>query len=113
MEMFIKQIIGHQLPDIAAMETRQKDWRYQLLNLKDQALFERLSLMKRYELLEWLQWHDCHGCYADRDRIRKGIPLFTKLQALTSVYHHIMRDHETWDGYMGNRYIRNSYSLMI
>ncbi len=108
MESFIKQIIGYQLPKIAAMESQRKDWRYRLLDLKDKTLFDTLSLMKRQELLQWLQWNDCNGVYADYDCVRIGIPLFTKEQALTTVYHHIMRDHESWDGYMDKEYIRGS-----
>lgn len=106
MELFIKQIISHHLPKIAAMESEEKDWRYQLLELKDKILFDRLSLLKRRELLEWLQWNDRNGTYTDHDCIRKGIPLFTKLQALATVYHHIMCDYENWDGYMDKEYLR-------
>ncbi len=108
MESLIKQIIGYQLPKIIAMESQRKDWRYQLLDLKDKALFDRLSLMKRQELLQWLQWNDRNGIYTDYDCIRKGIPLFTKMHALATVYHQIMRDHENWDGYMGKEYIRGN-----
>jgi len=107
MESFIKQIIGYQLPKIVAMESQRKDWRYQLLDLKDKELFDRLAIMKRQELIEWLRWNNCNGIYTDCDRIRKDLPLLTKLQASTIVYYHIMRDYENWDGYMGKKYVRN------
>jgi hypothetical protein len=106
MELFIKQIIRHQLPRIASFESQQKDWRYQLLNLKDKVLFDRLTLMKRQELLEWLEWNDCNGLYADHNRIRNGLPLFTRQQAFATVYHRIMCEYETWDGYMGKTNVR-------
>ncbi|MNJ93638.1 hypothetical protein D3C87_113240 [compost metagenome] len=108
MESLIKQIIAHQLPKILAMESHRKDWRYQLMSLKDKTLFDKLTLMKRQELLAWLQWYDNTGTYADHDCIRRGIPLFTKVQALTAAYQRIMREHEGWDGYMGTEYIRGS-----
>jgi len=76
--------------------------------LKDKTLLDRLTLMKRQELLTWLQWYDNAGTYADHDCIRRGIPLFTKVQALTAAYQRIMREHEGWDGYMGTEYIRGS-----
>ncbi|MNH99055.1 hypothetical protein D3C73_518110 [compost metagenome] len=108
MESLIKQILAHQLPKILAMESHRKDWRYQLMSLKDKTLFDRLTLMKRQELLAWLQWHDNAGTYADHDCVRRGIPLFTKVGALTAAYQRIMREHEGWDGYMGTEYIRDS-----
>ncbi|MDM1294221.1 hypothetical protein HX021_07905 [Sphingobacterium sp. N143] len=108
MELFIKQIISCQLPKIIAMELQREDWRYKLSELKDKALFDQLSLLKRQELLSWLQWNDHTGIYSDYDRIRKGVPLFTKTQALISVYYSIMRNHEDWDGCMEGEYIRGN-----
>lgn len=107
MESFIKQIIDHQLPRMLAMESHRNDWRYQLMGLKDKVLFDKLMLMTRQELLSWLQWHDNVGTFSDHDCIRKGIPLYTKIRALTTTYQCIMREHEGWDGYMGTEYIRN------
>ncbi|WP_367208920.1 hypothetical protein [Sphingobacterium sp. R2] len=107
MESFIKQIIDHQLPKILAMESHRNDWRYQLLGLKDKMLFDQLKLMTRQELLGWLQWYDKAGTFSDHDCIRRGIPLLTKVQALTAAYQRIMREHEGWDGCMGTEYIRN------
>ncbi|UIR57431.1 hypothetical protein LZQ00_06330 [Sphingobacterium sp. SRCM116780] len=106
MESFIKQIISYQLPKIVPIEVRNQNWRYQLMDLKDKKLLDKLSVLKRQELIVWLQWNDPNGIYSDSEKINEGLPLLSRHQALAHVYHAVMRDLEEWDGYMGKEYIR-------
>lgn len=94
MESLIKHIISEQLSKIVAIQSQKQDWRYELLTMEDKVLFDKLILLKRNELLDWLQWNNYNGNYSDQDCIKKGIPLFTKMQAVAMVYHQIMYDQE-------------------
>lgn len=94
MESLIKDIITGQLRKIVALQSEKKDWRHELLTMEHKALFDKLMLLKRNDLLDWLQWNNCNGTYSDEHCIEKGIPLCTKMQAVAIIYHQIMYDQE-------------------
>jgi len=98
---------AHNPYPIVPEEQRLTDWRYQLMELSEDALLKEVNAMPREKLIEWLAWNDVHGIFRDEDSIAEGYEPLTKEEAATCVYVVIMRDRKGWDGYMGKQYVKD------
>lgn len=92
---------------IVAEEKRVNDWRYQLMELSEDALLEKVKAMPREKLIEWLAWNDVHGLFLDEDSIAEGYEPLTKEHAAICVFVVMMRDRDSWNGYMEETYVKN------
>lgn len=81
---------------------RADDWRYQLMDLRDELLLSKVTSLPREQLVEWLAWNDVHGIFSDEDCLNEGIPTLSLEQARMCVYAVIMRNKTDWDGFMGD-----------
>ncbi|MBD1435175.1 hypothetical protein H8B06_20315 [Sphingobacterium sp. DN00404] len=88
-------------------EKRVNDWRYQLMDLPEDALLEKVNAMLREKLIEWLAWNDVHGLFLDEDSIAEGYEPLTKEHAAICVFVVMMRDRGSWNGYMGGIYVKD------
>jgi len=102
-----KYYYAHRPYPIVPEEQRFKDWRYQLMDLPEDALLKEVKAMPREKLIEWLAWNDVHGIFCDEDSIAEGYEPLTEEEAATCVYVVIMRSREGWDGNMGGIYVKD------
>lgn len=86
---------------------RPFDWRYQLMDLPEGDLLDKVQSMTRLELVGWLAWNDVHGIFLDEDAINDGYPILTKEHAATCVFAVVMRNRKGWNGYMGEIDLRD------
>lgn len=92
---------------IISESDRPSDWRYQLMELKDDLLLSNINTLSREQLVEWLAWNDVHGLFSDEDCIAEGLTPLSLEQARMCVYAVIMRNHADWDGFMGDICLRD------
>lgn len=55
---------------------------YRIMELKGDALNEKLNSWSRLELIDWLCWNDCNGVYTDEDSLREFGNILTKERAV-------------------------------
>lgn len=97
----------HRPHPIIPEEQRANDWRYQLMELSEDALLENVQAMAREKLIEWLAWNDVHGIFLDEDCLAEGYEPLTKEHAAICVFVVVMRNRDTWDGHMGTKYVKD------
>ncbi|PRD56023.1 hypothetical protein [Sphingobacterium gobiense] len=102
-----KNYYAHRPYPIVPEEQRHHDWRYQLMELSEDALLEKVNAMPREQLIEWLAWNDVHGIFRDEDSIAEGYEPLSKEHAAICVFVVVMRGREGWDGNMGGIYVRD------
>ena len=98
---------AHRPYPIIPNQLHTQDWRYQLMDLSQETLLEKIKDMPRETLIEWLAWNDVHGIFSDEDSISEGYEPLTKEQAAICVFVVIMRHRESWNGYMGDKYVKD------
>lgn len=94
-------------PIVLPEERRLHDWRYQLMELSEDALLEKVNAMPRKQLIEWLTWNDVHGIFRDEDSIAEGYESLSKDHAAICVFVVVMRSRKSWDGYMGEQHVKD------
>ncbi|KKX47451.1 hypothetical protein L950_0226425 [Sphingobacterium sp. IITKGP-BTPF85] len=89
------------------LDERKHDWRYQIMDLTDDMLLNKLKSLKRKELVAWLTWNDPNGIFSDEEAKANDRTPLNKYQAMAYLYLIIMRDQEDWDGKMAGTYIED------
>lgn len=102
-----KHYYAHRPYPIVPAEQRHHDWRYQLMELSEDALLEKVNAMPRKQLIEWLAWNDVHGVFRDEDSLAEGYEPLSKEHAAICVFVVVMRSRVGWDGNMGEIYVRD------
>lgn len=92
---------------IVPEKQRFKDWRYQLMDLPEDALLKEVKAMPREKLIEWLAWNDVHCVFRDEESLAEGYEPLSKEHAAICVFVVVMRSREGWDGYMGKQYVKD------
>src|SRR5690606_11001288 len=103
---FQKHYYAHHPYPIVREEDRASDWRYQLMELPEDALLEMVNAMPREKVIEWLAWNDVHGIFLDEDSIAEGYKPLTKEHAAICVFVVVMRSRDGWYGYMGKKFVK-------
>lgn len=98
---------AHNPYPIVPEQQRLNDWRYQLMELSEDALLKKVNAMPREKLIEWLAWNDVHGIFRDEDSIAEGYEPLSQEHAATCVFVVIMRNRDVWDGCMGEIYVKD------
>lgn len=65
---------------------------YQLMELKDADLTNKLNSWSRLDLIEWLCWNDRNGVYRDKDSLREFGNILCKNEAIDIITTQIMQD---------------------
>lgn len=55
---------------------------YRIMELRGEALYEKLNAWSRRELIDWLCWNDRNGVYTDGDSLRELGAVLTKERAI-------------------------------
>jgi len=69
------------------------DWREQLKESEINGLLQRLEVMDRKVLVDWLQWYNPKGNYTDRKCMDNGVKPLCKSKAVEYTYKEILRNH--------------------
>ncbi|RZF62208.1 hypothetical protein [Sphingobacterium corticibacterium] len=102
-----RHLYAHSPYPIVPEEQRTNDWRYQLMELSEDALLKKVNAMPREKLIEWLAWNDVYGIFRDEDSIAEGYEPLSKEHAAICVFVVVMRSREGWDGNMGGIYVKD------
>jgi len=67
---------------------KYSDWRYQIMDLRGDALQNEIDTLSRNDIVDWLQWNDPNGIYNDKLSMKElgsiisrneGIEIMTRL----------------------------------
>ena len=72
---------------------KYSDWRYQIMDLRGDALQNEIDTLSRNDIIDWLQRNDPNGIYTDKQSIKELGFVMSREEGIEIMTRHIEEQH--------------------